>query len=53
MSENEQLAQFEHELTMLVERFRFEYELPYASVVGALHMKAFQLCHEAEQLDEE
>lgn len=53
MSEKEQIEQFSNELDKLVERFRKEYELTYGSVVGSLHMKAYLLCKEAQEREDE
>ncbi len=38
---------FANELDKLVERFRAEYDLSYAGVVGVLQMKSFLICQEA------
>ena len=49
MSDAEQISAFAAELDALVERYREEFDLTYAAVVGALHMKAFEICREAEE----
>lgn len=49
MSDAEQISAFATELDALVERYREEFDLTYAAVVGALHMKAFEICREAEE----
>lgn len=49
MTESEQTQHLADELDKLVERFRQEYEVTYASVVGVLHMKALLLCLESKQ----
>ncbi len=53
MSDNDQVKHFADELDKLVDRFRDEYELSFAAAVGALHMKAYLLCSEAEERGEE
>lgn len=53
MDKKEQIFQFGDELDKLVERFRAEYDLSYAAVVGALQMKIHLLCKEASELEEE
>jgi len=53
MDEGQQIDHFADELDKLVERFRSEYDISYASVIGALHLKAHLLCSEAtERADE-
>lgn len=53
MSEKDQIDHFADELDKLVNRFRSEYEMSYASVVGTLEMKIHLLCQEsAERSDE-
>jgi len=49
MTEKEQTDRFCHDLDNLVERYRNEYEMTYASVVGALHMKAWLMCQESTE----
>lgn len=53
MSEIEQIDHFSNELDALVNRFRDEYDISYASVIGILHMKAHTLCGEAEDRADE
>lgn len=53
MSEKEQIDHFANELDKLVERFRKEYEMTYASAVGVLEMKIHLLCAEAEERRDE
>lgn len=53
MSEKEQIDHFANELDSLVNRFRTEYEMTYASIVGTLQMKAHLLCVEAEDRADE
>lgn len=49
MDANEQIKHFANELDNLVDRYRIEYDLSYAAVVGALAMKQHLLCGEAEE----
>lgn len=51
MSEREQIVHLGNEIDRLVDRFRTEYDLSYASVVGVLQMKCWLLM--AEAADEE
>lgn len=53
MSDGEQITHFADELDKLVDRFRSEYEITMAGVVGVLHMKAHLLCEEASRSEEE
>lgn len=53
MSESEQVKHLGDELDRLVDRFRSEYDMTYASVVGVLHMKAHLLCAEAAEREDE
>lgn len=53
MDTNEQTDAFANELDALVDRFRSEFDLTYAVVVGVLHMKAHLLCVEAAKEAEE
>jgi len=41
------------ELDKLVDRYRSEYEMSYAAVVGVLQMKIHLLCDEAKERGEE
>ena len=49
MSEHEQIMQFADELDKLIDRYRSEYDLAYASVIGTLFMKAQLLGQEASE----
>lgn len=53
MTEREQIEHFADELDKLVQRFRGEYELTYASITGCLNMKIFTLHREVEKMHEE
>lgn len=46
MTEHEQITHLADDLDSLVERYRKEYDLTYASVIGALMMKVHLLCME-------
>lgn len=48
MTEKEQVDHFANEIDNLVNRFRIEYDMSYAAVVGVLQMKIHLLCGEAE-----
>ncbi len=50
MTEQEQIAHLANDLDALIERYRSEYELTLASVVGVLEMQKFLLCQEAQEL---
>lgn len=50
---DEQIQHFADEIDKIVERFRAEYDLPYASAVGTLMMKAHLLMVEAEGRSDE
>lgn len=50
---DEQIQHFADEIDRIVERFRAEYDLPYASAVGVLMMKAHLLMVEAEGRSDE
>lgn len=49
MTEKDQTDHFANDLDKLVDRYRSEYEISYASVVGVLQMKIHLLCSEAEE----
>lgn len=53
MSEHDQVKRFADELDSLVERYRSEFDLCYASAVGALMMKAHLLMVESENREDE
>lgn len=53
MDENLQITAFENEIEKVIQRFRHEYQLPYASLIGSLHLKAHELCKEAFEVGEE
>lgn len=49
----EQIKAFGQEIDNLVERFRSEFDIPYAAVIGVLTFKANALGLEAMDLDDE
>jgi hypothetical protein len=53
MSHNDQVRHLADELDRLIERFRSEYDLNYAAVVGTLQMKCYLLCQEAQDREDE
>lgn len=53
MSEKDQIKLFADDLDKLVDKYRNEFDLTYAAVVGALFMKAQLLCSELERGDED
>lgn len=53
MDHNEQTEAFAAELDALVDRFRSEFDLTYAVVVGVLHIKAHLMCAEAAKEDDQ
>lgn len=53
MSESEQINHFADELDVLITRYRSEYEITYASIIGVLQMKSYLLCNEASERSDE
>ncbi len=49
---NTQVEHFSKELDKLVDRFRREYDISYAEVVGCLYMKTHELFDEAKEESE-
>lgn len=47
----EQVEHFEADLERLIERYRKEYDMMYASMIGLLQMKVIQLTNEMEEDD--
>lgn len=47
MTAEEQIEHFENDLDALVERYRSEYEMTYAAMVGCLQLKIHALGDEA------
>lgn len=52
MTHKEQTEAFSNDLDALIDRYRQEFDLSYAIVVGVLNMKIWLLCAEATE-DEE
>jgi len=48
VDQQSQTSAFADDLDCLIERYRQEFDVTYASVVGVLFMKAHLLCQEAE-----
>ena len=48
MTDHEQIIAFSNDLDALVNRYRVEFDMTYAAVIGVLHMRAHTLCAEAE-----
>lgn len=44
-----QVTKFERDLELLIERYRLEFDLTYAQVIGALVIKTHILCNEASE----
>jgi hypothetical protein len=53
MSEKEQIEHLADDLDKLIERYRLEYDISYASAVGVLQMKIHTLCDDAKEQNEE
>jgi hypothetical protein len=47
MTDGEQTKAFADDLDKLVERYRQEFDVTYAQIVGTLQMKLWLLCNEA------
>jgi hypothetical protein len=53
VSDKEQTDHFANDVDKLVERYRSEYEMSYATTVGVLQMKIHLLCAEAAERGDE
>lgn len=53
MTDNEQIDHFAKDVNALVDRYRKEFDLCYASAVGVLQMKIYSMCDEAKENSEE
>lgn len=51
MDDKQQVFAFADDVDKLVERYRNEFDMTYAAVVGVLFMKAQLLCREAGESD--
>lgn len=47
MTDKEQTDAFADDLDKLVERYRSEFQITYAQIVGVLQIKAWLVCQEA------
>lgn len=50
MPPTDQTAHFANDLERLINRYRDEYDITYAQLVGVLHIQSHLLCREAERL---
>lgn len=48
MTDREQTDNFASELDLLIDRYRREYDLTYAQVIGVMQIKICLLCTEGE-----
>ena len=53
MTEAEQVQHFCDELDRLVDRCASEFDLPYASIIGALQIKIHNLCVDCNSPDDD
>jgi hypothetical protein len=53
VTEKEQTDHLANDVDNLVDRYRSEYEMSYAAVVGVLQMKIHLLCDEASERGDE
>lgn len=53
MNSNDQIIALESDLNKLIDRYRAEFEMPYAAVVGVLQLKVVLLCNKVERKEEE
>lgn len=49
MTEREQMQAFSMELGMLIDRYRDEFDLPYAAAIGVLQIHSHLLLQEVEE----
>lgn len=50
---SQQVDHFANDLDAMVDRYRAEYDLTYADVIGALTIKIHLLCMEADEREDE
>lgn len=50
-TQDEQASQFGHELDKVIDRFRDEYDISYAAMIGALYFRAHSLANELEEIE--
>lgn len=53
MDRDKQIGAFEDEIEKVIARFRHEYDMNYASLIGSLTLKAHELAKEALEVPEE
>jgi hypothetical protein len=53
MDESQQITHFANDLDALINRYRSEYDLSYASIIGVLFARMHYLCDEARTLGEQ
>lgn len=53
MDDKEQIQAFADDVDKLVERYRQEFDMTYAAVIGTLQMKVHLMCVEAGSRDDE
>lgn len=53
MERDEQIDRFEEDVQKVIHRFRHEFDIPYASLIGVLHILAYELSKEAFDVAEE
>ena len=52
MTEQETINAFSNEIEKVINRFAHEFDIPYASAIGVLHIAAQRLCREAINTEE-
>lgn len=53
MNESQQVDHLANEIDRIIARFRAEYDMTYAAVIGVLEMKKAALCQEAVDVAED
>ena len=53
MTDKEQITHFANDIDNLVDRYRSEYDMTYAAIVGVLQMKSHLLIVEASERDDD
>lgn len=53
MNDQDQTQAFASDLEKLIDRYRDEFDVRYAQIVGVLHLQAHFLCSEAKILNDE
>lgn len=52
MTEQDQIKAFNKDINCVIERYRIEFDLSYASAIGTLVIRAISLSNEALRLEE-